>query len=536
MRRGAEARWHELAGLSLLPWVWLFFFYQGTVAVPALADKPAPDPDRGREIFRRGVDADGKDIQAAMGPEGVEVPASLLPCASCHGHDGRGRPEGGISPSNLTWEALTKPYGVRHEGGREHPPYDEASLRRAITMGVDSAGNPLNSTMPQYRLSRRDADDLVAYLKLLGREQDPGLSEDSLRIGTVLPSQGPFGDPVLRTLEAFFDELNEKGGIYGRRIELSAVHLTSGSRDTEAEIQEIRQALEENAPFALVAPSMALREEALAALLEEWALPTVGPFATEPWLEFPPNRYVFYLYPGLEEQVRALVAFAEARLDKEERRLLVVHSGGSETNYLVEAVREQARLGGWVAVEMEITGQREPKSSHLATSRTQPSAVMLLDSRVTIAQLLASREEESWDPFILIPGSFAGPSLFAAPAAFRGEIFAAFPVLPGDTTPAAYQSYRELAQRIGLESTQVSPQLSALSAARLLVEALQRAGRKVSREKMLEELEGLYQFGTGFTPPVSYNPNRRLGVLGAHIVTVDPAEGRFVSVGKRVVP
>ena len=35
-----------------------------------------------------------------------------MACANCHGFDGQGKPEGGITPSNLTWEVLSKPYGL----------------------------------------------------------------------------------------------------------------------------------------------------------------------------------------------------------------------------------------------------------------------------------------------------------------------------------------------------------------------------------------------------------------------------------------
>ena len=79
------------------------------------------------------------------GNGGVEVSASVLPCRSCNGVDGRGKPEGGVTPSDLTWAALTKPYGVDHPSGRRHPPYTEALLKRAITMGLDSAGNELGT-------------------------------------------------------------------------------------------------------------------------------------------------------------------------------------------------------------------------------------------------------------------------------------------------------------------------------------------------------------------------------------------------------
>ena len=45
---------------------------------------------RGREIYTTGTTASGAEIAAFLGDDGVEVPATILPCSGCHGDDGRG--------------------------------------------------------------------------------------------------------------------------------------------------------------------------------------------------------------------------------------------------------------------------------------------------------------------------------------------------------------------------------------------------------------------------------------------------------------
>ncbi|HEX8424439.1 MAG TPA: hypothetical protein VF634_13560, partial [Pyrinomonadaceae bacterium] len=84
-----------------------------------------PQEKRGKQIYLRGTSASGKEILAYLGEASLEVPASTMTCANCHGFEGQGKPEGGVAPSNITWEALTKSYGVTHASGRKHPPYTE---------------------------------------------------------------------------------------------------------------------------------------------------------------------------------------------------------------------------------------------------------------------------------------------------------------------------------------------------------------------------------------------------------------------------
>ena len=84
-----------------------------------VAEAAAQDSSRGRQIYTQGTSQSGKDVLAYIGDASLEVPGSTIPCAGCHGLDGRGKPEGGVNPSNVTWEFLTKPYGLKHASGRQ---------------------------------------------------------------------------------------------------------------------------------------------------------------------------------------------------------------------------------------------------------------------------------------------------------------------------------------------------------------------------------------------------------------------------------
>jgi mono/diheme cytochrome c family protein len=177
----------------------------GTPAVHAFGPPPSsaagpaasPPPLRGKEIYRTGAGT------ALVGE--TRVSAAIVPCASCHGADGRGRAEGGVRPPDIRRTALTKPYAA---------PYDDRLLRRAITTGVSSSGKRLNPVMPRYELPRADLDALIAYLHVLGDEAVPGVTDTTIRAGVVLP-------PAARApLEAWVKNFNANGGVYGRTLDV----------------------------------------------------------------------------------------------------------------------------------------------------------------------------------------------------------------------------------------------------------------------------------------------------------------------------
>ncbi len=492
------------------------------LTVAAARAAPAGDAARGRIIFRTGETAEGATIQAAMGEEGFEVPAKIVPCASCHGIDGRGRPEGGILPSDLRWEVLSRSTGIRHPNGREHPPYDDAKLLRAFTMGLDPAGNQLDKTMPRYRFTRRDADDLVAYLKLVGTEKDPGVTPDRLRLGTLLPAGSGDSHPIAAVLRAEAAELNRRGGVYGRRLEIVPISAPPpGSVNTL-----LSRAIADADVFALVAPLAAGAEKTLAAVARELAIPVVGPFVYRTALELPPNRYVFHLVGGVEEQVRTLVEFAGKQLATGDKRLLVWQPDGGSVDLFAEA-EDQAMVAGFSKTTSFIAAG----TALLPTERAE--AVLFLGSDAALSQFLGAARSSGWRPQVFVPGQLAGSTLLEPPEGFDARLYAAFPSLPSDLTPEGSDRYARLAATHALPATSRPSQQSALAATTLLTVALERAGRDLSREKVVAELEKLYAFETGLAPPVTFTANRRLGAPGAHVVQAK--SGTLVPVGDRLV-
>ena len=117
---------------------------------------------------------------------------------------------------------LTDPDSHAHPK-RAHGPFDEASLIRAITRGVDPDGNDFEATMPRYEMADEDMADLIAYLKVIDFEVAPSIAGGIIRIGTVLPVEGQhkdLGNAMKDTINAVFSEVNAGGGIHGRELEL----------------------------------------------------------------------------------------------------------------------------------------------------------------------------------------------------------------------------------------------------------------------------------------------------------------------------
>ena len=209
------------------------------VVVFVCAFGPAADaePDPGRQLFERGLGVDGQPVTAVLvSPSGAatELPASLMPCSSCHGIDGQGRSEGGVSPSDVRWSALSRPASTLASAGRGRPAYDEGLLIRALALGFDASGEELHPAMPRYRLSHADAKALIDHLKALDGRQAGGVHDDRLVIGVLVSEPLRASEQAaLAVLRAWAKDVSE-AGLYGRRLELRQIRDVQATNPSHA--------------------------------------------------------------------------------------------------------------------------------------------------------------------------------------------------------------------------------------------------------------------------------------------------------------
>ncbi len=117
----------------------------------------------GERIYFTGQSESGTGISAIGGHHHMQMHGGG--CVTCHGAEREGGarmwPWFWITAPALTSAALL---GDHESDGHSHAVYDANSLKRAITEGINPAGEVLNDQMPRWQLSEQDLDALVHYL------------------------------------------------------------------------------------------------------------------------------------------------------------------------------------------------------------------------------------------------------------------------------------------------------------------------------------------------------------------------------------
>jgi ABC-type branched-subunit amino acid transport system substrate-binding protein/cytochrome c553 len=486
-----------------------------------------PAERRGRAIYLRGETANQQPITAMVGD--LEVPAATMNCAGCHGRRGEGKTEGGVTAGNLTWSNLAKSYGHTHPSGRKHGAFNESSFTTAVVRGVDPAGNDLVVAMPRYHLSIEQMNDLIAYIKQLEFDRDPGLTSESIDVGVPLPTStalAGLGQAVRQVMSAYFDDLNARGGIYNRKIR---PHFTENATDISTSLRNLNS---QNHVFAFIGGVSAGADKEIASFAREEEIPFIGPATLLPQAEHPPNRYLFYLLPGVSEQAAALVNFADQQLSMKKKRAVVLYPNTELPSAAAEAVLARAKEAGWPdVVKMPYSATVFDTNKLAQQLKAEGAAIVLIFSADNdIENFLRAASALEWTPYVLSLGVLASKNLAAnIPASFSKRVFLAFPTVPTDVTADGLAECRALSEKYKLPSQHTAAQIAALAAAKTFVEALKRAGADLSREQLVTALEGLYEYDTGLTPKLVFGPNRHVGAAGAYVITINSETKEFVS-------
>jgi ABC-type branched-subunit amino acid transport system substrate-binding protein len=351
----------------------------------------------------------------------------------------------------------------------------------------------------------------------------PGITANSITIGSLAPLTGEnaeTGSAVKAVLSAYFDDLNQRGGIYGRRIVL---RFDESGDDSAATLKSAKR-LAAAPVFAMVAPFVPDAEQKVAAVAHASKIPLVGLLALSVPNEAE-NREVFYLLPGFQQLEQELVRFSATREKSAmEKTAVVVADSKLQTDVAT------AMQATWKELSID-----KPQEFVFSAAKAEDivrnlhnqgiERVFFIGDAEQLAPWIQAADKAEWAPRVFVLGPLLDQSILGAPARFQGRIFAAYPQLQPEM--GAVDEFDYFLSSHNLASDHRLVQISTYCAAKILAEALARAGKDVTREKLIQTLEQMRDFRTGLLPGITFGANRRVGSFKAEIVCVDLASHSF---------
>jgi branched-chain amino acid transport system substrate-binding protein len=352
---------------------------------------------------------------------------------------------------------------------------------------------------------------------------EDGVSRTEILLGQSAVLSGPLGEAASAAqagARLTFDEANANGGVAGRSLRL--ISLDDELRPDKAQLN-YRALVREHKVFACVCGTGAGPTLAGAAILRENGVPLIGASAVTDSVRDKTRGVAYYVRASSMRELEALVQHLTTLSMS---RIAFVHlatPGGEEIKaQMKEALTAQKLpLHASAGVAPDGAGAQEA-AQLLATS--QPQAVVLFMSGAAAATVMKATWERGAAP------TFYGMSIVSGEttarilgAQSRGLAVAQVTPYPWDGANPDAIHFRRLAKDAKVPVNYHS--YEGYLAGRVMVEALQRAGRELTRERLHATLRSLKMRVAGMD--IDFTGNRHTGSRFVELVQVKQ-DGRYV--------
>ncbi len=351
----------------------------------------------------------------------------------------------------------------------------------------------------------------------LGAGAEEGITDTEIHIGQWGPQTGPAAPwgSVARGSDAYFKMINDAGGIHGRKIVYHMFDDGYNPAKTMAGVKELQEGVGIFAWASGVgtAPGMAVRE-----YLMEKKIPWVGAASGSHHWVMPPEKYQFATYPLYYNEAMALTRYAVKTLGSKKIAMAYQNDGYGKNG--VEGAENELKKHGLelvakVPVELKDT---DMKSHVMKMKQAGADTVLLWVSPTHGITIMGTSKAMKFEPQWMSVSTLSDfPLLYKiSKGLWEGVITGSFAELPDSKNPLmikykeAFDKYAAKEERWGIFY------YAGFGFIETMVEALERSGRDLTRERFVKEMEGIKDFkgimGTlNFKPFDPNDPASRLG-------------------------
>ena len=318
-------------------------------------------------------------------------------------------------------------------------------------------------------------------------EGTPGVTAERILFGQSAAFSGPaaeLGRGMRLGIQAAFKEANDAGGVHGRRLELVTV---DDGYEPEAAITNTRRLIEDEGVFALVGGVGTPTSRSAVPVAEEAGVPYIAPFTGAGFLRSEPH--VINLRASYAQETEEMVERLTRDLGIE--RIAVVIQNDSFGRAGLAGVRAAFDRRGMEAVAIGVYPRNTTavKTAIVDIEVGRPEAVIIVGAYQPVASLIAWARHIGLDP-VFMTLSFVGSNALAEELGPRGAGVYVTQVVP---FPSARNTRVATAYRRALRAHTPGAEPGFVSfegylAGRLVIEALERSGTAVDRDRFIQSL------------------------------------------------
>ncbi|MDC0335293.1 ABC transporter substrate-binding protein [Pseudodesulfovibrio sp.] len=358
----------------------------------------------------------------------------------------------------------------------------------------------------------------------------PGVTDTEIRLGSSLALTGHagyLGTQTLRGAEAYIRHVNESGGVHGRTITIKAM---DDSYDPPRCLANTQKFIINNDVFALFCYVGTPTTIKVLPLVEEAKIPLIGMFTGANALREPFNRYVVNIRASYYQETEAAVSHLVKDLGISKIAVFYQYDAyGFDGLIGTELALKQYNLEP-VARGSYIRGTQNVEEGLDKICSSGAEAVVMVGTYGACAKFIRLAQIKDFDP-IFYNVSFVGAEELARRIGDSSTTVLMSQVVPPPATERGApmegaEEYVELLNRHFPGETPSFVGLEGFLNARIMVEGLEKTGRNLTREGLIDAIESIRDFELGPGISITYGPHDRQGLDQVHFTRLE--HGRFV--------
>jgi ABC-type branched-subunit amino acid transport system substrate-binding protein len=334
---------------------------------------------------------------------------------------------------------------------------------------------------------------------------EPGVKDGEVLIGSCSALEGPasfLGTQTVAGATAYISHVNDQGGIHGRKIKLAAYDDGYEPDRAVACFNRLKKEEVFAAGFFVGTPTAAKH----APMAESAKIPLVGLFTGAQLLHEPFKRYVINVRASYYDEAREQVDNLWNALGM--RKIGVIYQEDAFGAAVLEGVKLALKKYGAapVAVGSFPRNTLDVSRGIEQVRGADPEAVVVVGPYAPVAEIVKRGRSAGWKPLYLTV-SFVGTEAYIKAMGKEGEGAVITQVVPPYTRTdlPAVALYLKSLKKYSPEAQPNFVSFEGFVNGMVLVEGLKRAGRELTREKLIDAIESIRDLDIGLGPQLKLN-------------------------------
>lgn len=384
------------------------------------------------------------------------------------------------------------------------------------------------STLPaglQSRCKQLFASLLALALTATMAQAENGVTADTILLGQSTSITGPLaelGADTTKAEKAYFDYINAQGGVHGRQIKVISI---DDAYNPDRTVANVKSLIEKDNVFALFNVLGTPSNIAVLPLLEKYNIPLIAPYTGSQALRTPFNRLVFNVRASYHDEVETIIDHLGVRGITQVAVVYQNNSFGKDGLDGVKIALNKRKLKLHAEVSMESDSSDADKAA-ASLFAAKPQAIVMILSGVPPVKFIKAYNKLS------VGMQFFGLSVLGTQTAVTalgkdgiGVVVAQVTPFPFSITSGIIREYQMVMKKMGVKNYSFISMEGFINA-KVMVEGLRRAGRDLTRERLISGLESIGRLDMdGYLINLTKTDH-----TGSHAVelTVISKDGRFL--------